>query len=90
MQQEHPAKTGNSFVSKILISNSISLNILRTLFANPASVKAFHGRGGGGNTSNPRCFPKSNFDRRAHLGSSQDFFARDFHSISIHSVIPSA
>jgi hypothetical protein len=90
MQQPHPPKPGNSFVSKILISKSISLNILRTLFANSASVKAFQSRGEGGDPSNPRCFPKSNSARIPHLSFPRNFFARDFHNTSIYSVIHSA
>jgi hypothetical protein len=38
----------NSFVVKILTSNSFALKILRTLFANPAPSKTSRGRGGGG------------------------------------------
>jgi hypothetical protein len=40
--------TRNSFVLKILTSNLFAINILQTLFANPAPSKLFKGMGEGG------------------------------------------
>ena len=37
-----------SFIVKILTSNSLQLKVLQSIFANPAPVKPFRGRGDGG------------------------------------------
>jgi hypothetical protein len=52
--------TRNSFVFKILTSNSYGLKILQTLFAKPAPVKPFQGVGGRGVSLTTSRFPKWN------------------------------
>ena len=72
-----PRKRPNSFVFKILTSNSFALKILPTLFAKPAPVKPFNGVGGrGGALATPK-FPKRTWIKNLlRSRSSQFIFAR--------------
>jgi hypothetical protein len=52
-------KWPKSFAFKILTSKPLALNILQTIFAKAAPVKAFRGWGGGGVPQLSRRFPET-------------------------------
>jgi hypothetical protein len=71
--------TRNSFVFKILTSNSYGLKILQTLFAKPAPVKPFQGVGGRGVSLTTPDFPKWNTPESPSRELLSHFFSRFIH-----------
>ena len=69
-----PNKRRNFFFFKILTSNPYALNILQTLFAKPAPVKAFGGTRGGGYPLEPLTFPKRTTRQQPSYSPTIQFF----------------
>ena len=65
----------NFFVIKILSNKSFDINILHTLFADPAPVGRFEGGGGRGYIANRHSEKKNGSREAARIGTSEFYFS---------------
>ncbi|MFZ0761908.1 MAG: hypothetical protein WAM69_18330, partial [Candidatus Sulfotelmatobacter sp.] len=76
---KHRDKGSKSFVVKILTSKLFDIKILRTLFADPAPVKAFRGWQEGGIPEKRRFSRNETASRATFECSFQSIFSGDLH-----------